>query len=122
MSRRSANVWRAMTISDWRSTRFSGLGSPTASLPPAPPRSMRQRGMGIWKVMPPRVKTVNATGSGDSMVAGLLFGLTHGWDFERCLRFGAAAGAANASVWEVATSSREQIEALEGRVEIVHWR
>jgi tagatose 6-phosphate kinase len=74
---------------------------------------------GMWKVRPPAVKAVNATGSGDSMVAGFLFGLTHGWDFERCLRFGAAAGAANASVWEVAASSKEHIEALENEVEIV---
>lgn len=77
---------------------------------------------GMWKIRPPAVKVVNATGSGDSMVAGLLFGLTHAWDFERCLRFGAAAGAANAKVWEVASSSREQIEELESGVEIVAWR
>jgi 1-phosphofructokinase family hexose kinase len=77
---------------------------------------------GMWKVRPPKVKAINATGSGDSMVAGFLYGLTHGWDFERCLRFGAAAGAANASVWEVAASSREQIEALESAVEVVAWR
>jgi 1-phosphofructokinase family hexose kinase len=76
---------------------------------------------GMWKVIPPAIKTVNATGSGDSMVAGILFGLTHGWDFERCLRFGAAAGAANASAWAVASSDREQIEALEGGVEVVSW-
>jgi tagatose 6-phosphate kinase len=77
---------------------------------------------GMWKVRPPEVKAVNATGSGDSMVAGFLFGLTHGWEFERCLRFGAAAGAANASVWEVAASSREQIDVLEGRVDVVALR
>jgi len=77
---------------------------------------------GMWKVTPPTVKSVNPTGSGDSMVAGLLFGLTHGWDFERCLRFGAAAGAANAGVWEVAASSLEQIEAQEAGVDIVSWK
>jgi 1-phosphofructokinase family hexose kinase len=77
---------------------------------------------GMWKVTPPTVKAVNPTGSGDSMVAGLLFGLARGWDFERCLRFGAAAGVANAAVWDVAASSREQIEAQEGRVEIVSWK
>jgi 1-phosphofructokinase family hexose kinase len=76
---------------------------------------------GMWKVKPPAIKTVNATGSGDCMVAGILFGLTHGWDFEGCLRFGAAAGAANASVWEVASLGREQIDALESGVEVVSW-
>lgn len=77
---------------------------------------------GMWKIRPPSVKAVNATGSGDSMIAGLLFGLTRGWNFERCLRFGAAAGAANASVWEVAASRKEQVEALESAVEVVAWR
>ncbi|RPH37196.1 hypothetical protein EHM92_03315, partial [bacterium] len=77
---------------------------------------------GMWRVAPPAVKVVNPTGSGDSMVAGVLYGLTHGWEFERCLRFGAAAGAANAAVWEVASSSRGQIEALESKVEVVAWR
>lgn len=73
---------------------------------------------GMWKVSPPAVKMVNATGSGDSMIAGLLLGLTRGWDFERCLRFGAAAGAANASVWGVAMSSRERIDELQERVDV----
>lgn len=66
-----------------------------------------------WKVVPPPVKTVNATGSGDTMVAGILYGFHQGWKFERCLAFGAAAGAANASTWEVASSSREEIASLE---------
>ncbi len=77
---------------------------------------------GIWKVTPPAVKAVNPTGSGDSMIAGILCGLTHGWDFERCLSFSAAAGAANARVWEVASSSPEEIVALEGGVEVVSWK
>jgi 1-phosphofructokinase family hexose kinase len=66
----------------------------------------------VWRVTPPRVETVNSTGSGDSMLAGLLFGLTTGWSFPRALRFGAAAGAANAGRWEVASSSHRAISAL----------
>lgn len=35
----------------------------------------------------------DATGAGDSFVAGLLFGLSEGWDIEPCVRFGNACGA-----------------------------
>lgn len=70
----------------------------------------------FWKVVPPPVKTVNATGSGDAMVAGILYGFHQGWKFERCLAFGAAAGASNARTWEVANSSREEIASLESDV------
>jgi 1-phosphofructokinase family hexose kinase len=69
-----------------------------------------------WKVMPPPVKLVNSTGSGDAMVASILYGFHQGWKFERCLAFGAAAGAANARKWDVANSSREEIASLESYV------
>jgi len=72
----------------------------------------------IWKVMPPPTKEVNATGSGDTLVAGILYGFHQGWKFERCLAFGAAAGAANARVWEVANSTLEEILSLEASVKI----
>ncbi len=72
----------------------------------------------FWKVTPPAVKTVNSTGSGDALVAGILYGFHQGWKFERCLAFGAAAGAANARVWEVANSSLQDILSLEPSVKI----
>jgi tagatose 6-phosphate kinase len=67
---------------------------------------------GAWIVTPPAVNVLDPTGSGDSMVAGILHGLRQSWPFEECLRFGAASGAANAGSREVAHSSREAIEAL----------
>ena len=72
----------------------------------------------FWKVTPPPTKAVNATGSGDALVAGILYGFHQGWKFERCLAFGAAAGAANARVWEVANSSLQEILPLEASVKI----
>jgi tagatose 6-phosphate kinase len=71
-----------------------------------------------WKINPPKVKAVNSIGSGDAMVAGILHGFHQGWKFERCLVFGAAAGAANAKKWEVATSTLEDVAALEVEVAI----
>jgi tagatose 6-phosphate kinase len=70
----------------------------------------------VWNITPPRVKTINPTGSGDAMIAGILYGFRQGWRFERCLAFGAAAGAANARKWEVAHSTLEEIMALESEV------
>ncbi len=71
-----------------------------------------------WKITPPRINSVNPTGSGDSMIAGMLYGYTHDWDTEKALRFGVAAGASNAQRWEVANSSLEDITALESQVTI----
>jgi tagatose 6-phosphate kinase len=71
-----------------------------------------------WRITPPQVKAVNPTGSGDALVAGILYGFQQGWKFERCLAFGAAAGAANARVWEVANSSLQDIISLEASVKI----
>jgi tagatose 6-phosphate kinase len=72
----------------------------------------------FWKVTPPQLKAVNPTGSGDALVAGILYGFHQGWKFERCLAFGAAAGAANAIVWEVANSTLQDISSLEASVRV----
>ncbi len=69
-----------------------------------------------WRVTPPSVNVVNTTGSGDVMIAGVLYGFCQGWKFERCLAFGAAAGAANARTWDVAALSLEDITSLEPEV------
>ena len=69
-----------------------------------------------WKITPPQVRSVNTTGSGDAMIAGILYGFRQGWKFERCLSFSAASGAANASKWDVANSSLEEISKLEPHV------
>ena len=71
-----------------------------------------------WKVIPPAIPSVNPTGSGDAMVGGILYGFHQGWKFERCLAFGAAAGAANARKWDVANSSLAEITTLESDVKL----
>jgi tagatose 6-phosphate kinase len=71
-----------------------------------------------WMVVPPKIVTMNPTGSGDAMIAGILYGFLQGWKFERCLGFGVAAGASNARRWEIATSSLQEILDLESRVSV----
>ena len=74
---------------------------------------------GCWKITPPPVTTVNPTGSGDSMLAGILYGLSRGWDEPKSVCFGAAAGAANAAVWDVSSVSMENIVAFLPAVSVV---
>jgi len=75
-----------------------------------------------WKVTAPRVPTVNATGSGDAMIAGILYGFRQGWKFERCLLFGVAGGAANARKWEIANSGLQEIQDLESQIVVQRLR
>lgn len=50
----------------------------------------------VWHAYPPPVTIQSAVGSGDSLVAGLIYGLTYGFPFVEALQWGVAAGTANA--------------------------
>jgi 1-phosphofructokinase family hexose kinase len=73
-----------------------------------------------WKVIPSPAPSVNPTGSGDSMIAGILAALESGGSFARALVRGAAAGGANARVWEVSCATAAEISALEPGVHLEH--
>ncbi|MBD1396004.1 hexose kinase [Pontibacter sp. JH31] len=49
---------------------------------------------GIQYIVPPTVKQKSAVGAGDSMVAGIVLGLTQGKSMEEVVRYGVAAGTA----------------------------
>ncbi len=49
-----------------------------------------------WHIRPPQVTIKSAVGSGDSTLAGITYGLTHGLAFEDAVKYGVAAGTANA--------------------------
>lgn len=65
-----------------------------------------------WDVATPVVRTVNATGSGDLMLAGFVTALAGGEDVETALRTGAAAGAANAARLEPDLSGPDEVAGL----------
>jgi tagatose 6-phosphate kinase len=50
----------------------------------------------VWRVQPPRLTIKSAVGSGDCTVAGIAYGLTHDFAFEEAVKYGVAAGTANA--------------------------
>jgi tagatose 6-phosphate kinase len=72
----------------------------------------------FWKVRPPEVRSVNTTGSGDTMVAAILSRLLDDAPFEEALRYGVAAGAANAAKWDVAAVTETEIQALLPQVKL----
>jgi tagatose 6-phosphate kinase len=65
-----------------------------------------------YLVEPPRVRAVNPIGSGDATAAGILYALSNDVPVEQALRWGAAAGAANAAVWAPGACSADQVRAL----------
>jgi 1-phosphofructokinase family hexose kinase len=65
-----------------------------------------------YVVQPPKIKEVNPVASGDALVAGIVHALLKGLPMATALRWGAAAGAANAAVWEVANSPKRDISKL----------
>ena len=68
-----------------------------------------------WDVRPPAVTLVNATGSGDMMLAGFVTALARGDDRPTALRTGAAAGAANAARLEPDLSGPDEVVGLQAR-------
>jgi 1-phosphofructokinase family hexose kinase len=68
-----------------------------------------------WEVQTPLVPLVNATGSGDMMLAGFVTALARGDDRQTALRTGAAAGAANAARLEPDLSGPDEVAELEAR-------
>lgn len=60
-----------------------------------PEGAIAARGPDAIHVRNPRVEAKSAVGSGDSMLAGLTFGFTHGFAFEDAVAYGVAAGTAN---------------------------
>jgi tagatose 6-phosphate kinase len=53
-------------------------------------------GRTLWRVSPPAIEALNPIGSGDCFTAGLVWRLVAGDDLGEAVRWGAAAGAANA--------------------------
>lgn len=76
-------------------------------------------GEGILQAQPPRCENVVSTvGAGDSMVAGLIYGLSQGWNKTDTLKFASATSANAVAQSNVGVEDRSQIEALATQVQI----
>lgn len=70
-----------------------------------------------WQALPPKIEEANPIGAGDSMVAGLVWGLSQGDPLE-ALAWGVACGAATASRPGPSVGSAKQVEQLREQVVI----
>jgi 1-phosphofructokinase family hexose kinase len=75
-------------------------------------------GRSSWIAHPPRIVERNPVGAGDSMVAGLVWGLSQAMPVEQALRWAVASGAAAASLDGTAFGSRADVAELERLVEV----
>ena len=73
---------------------------------------------GLWRAESPRVEERNPIGAGDSLVGGLVWGLSEGLDVPEALRWGIACGAATASLSGTAVGSVRCVEKLLPQVPI----
>ena len=67
---------------------------------------------GCWQVHSPEIQEKNPIGAGDSMVGGLVWGLLKGYSLKDALGWGAASGAASASMSGTEVGPRNLIEEL----------
>jgi 1-phosphofructokinase len=74
-----------------------------------------------YKASPPDIRFVSAVGSGDAFVAAFLHSLMSGGSLEDAVRFGTAAGAANAATIGAGFCRRADIEELIGGVVVTPY-
>ena len=75
-------------------------------------------GRDFRRIIAPRIKAVNPTGSGDAFTAGLVWRLLRGDDLGEACRWAAAAGAANALTAPVGEVERAEVDRLVREVEV----
>ncbi|MCA9976205.1 MAG: bifunctional hydroxymethylpyrimidine kinase/phosphomethylpyrimidine kinase, partial [Anaerolineales bacterium] len=72
----------------------------------------------VWLAASPQIEEKNPIGAGDSMVGGLVWGLSQGLPLPQALRWGIACGAATASMSGTAVGDRELVESLAAQVNV----
>jgi tagatose 6-phosphate kinase len=71
-----------------------------------------------YKITPPAIDVMDATGSGDAFVAGMIYGFEKAMVFDDIIKFASAAGAVNATSWETCNADIDLIEKFKEKVEI----
>jgi tagatose 6-phosphate kinase len=73
----------------------------------------------IFKVKNPEVNTIDSTGSGDSFVAGIIYGWHNNLPFEESLVLASSLGAANASKYDVCNVTLEEANAVKNKIKVI---
>jgi 1-phosphofructokinase family hexose kinase len=72
----------------------------------------------VWHAVPPKIEAKSTIGSGDSLLAGVLYAHEQGNDWGECLRLGVACGAATAMTDGSEIARRPVVESLISRVDV----
>lgn len=72
----------------------------------------------LYEIIPPKIESVNSTGSGDAFMAGFIYALHNNLPFEEMLRWATACGTANASRFEVCSSNPDLVNMFYNKVEV----
>ena len=72
-----------------------------------------------YKIVPPEVKVLDSTGSGDAFVAGIAYGLENALVFDEFVKIAVALGAANSTMLETCEVTFEQMEKYAEHVEVM---
>ena len=75
-------------------------------------------GQDMWRAIPPDVTVHNDVGSGDTMVAGFVYGYFKGWPLKNILSFSVAAGTINAMGSIPGAIDRRQVDQILKRVKV----
>ncbi|MEW6507582.1 MAG: PfkB family carbohydrate kinase [Bacteroidota bacterium] len=62
-----------------------------------------------YKIYPPVIDLLDATGSGDAFVAGIIYGLENSLVYYDFIRIATALGSANAAAWDVCSVTNDQM-------------
>lgn len=71
-----------------------------------------------YRIIPPYVNEVDSTGSGDAFTAGLVYGLENSIVFDEFVKIAAALGAANASMLDTCSVSKEMLDTFRSEIKI----
>ena len=75
-----------------------------------------------WQGKPPRMSVVSTVGAGDSMVAGLTWGLSQEWPIEETLRLACAISALAVTQIGVGITDQQQLSTLMASIEVQQIR
>jgi 1-phosphofructokinase family hexose kinase len=77
-------------------------------------------GDGAWQISSPKIQARNPIGAGDSLVGGLVWGLSQGLPMLEALCWGVTCGAATASLSGTTVGLKEMVETLVKEVNVLH--
>ena len=76
----------------------------------------------MFQARPPLLDIRSAVGSGDCLLAGIAYGVTHGFSLREAARYGVAAGSANALTVGAGMFSMDDFRRILEEVEIVDFQ